>query len=126
MKYGNQKVCINGETFDSKLEASRWLWLKGLEKQGKISGLQRQVKFELIPKQVEESTEVYKRGAKKGLHKPGKVIEKSVSYIADFVYTDQNGNVVVEDTKGVKTPDYIIKRKLMLNLGGIRIKEVCG
>lgn len=124
MKYGNRKVCVDGIQFDSKLEASRWLWLKGLEKQGKIHDLQRQVRFELIPKQFEESTEVYKRGAKKGLHKQGKLLEKSVTYIADFVYTDENGNVVVEDTKGVKTPDYVIKRKLMLYLGGIRIKEV--
>lgn len=126
MKYGNRKVCIDGVQFDSKLEANRWIWLKSLEKQGKISNLQRQVKFELIPKQIEESTEAYKIGAKKGLHKPGKLLEKSVSYIADFVYDDENGNVVVEDTKGVKTPDYVIKRKLMLYLGGIRIKEVSG
>lgn len=125
MKYRNRTVCINGETFDSKLEANRWLWLKGYENRGLISNLQRQVKFELIPKQVEESTEVYQRGAKKGLHKPGKLLEHPVTYIADFVYTDNGGNVVVEDTKGVKTPDYIIKRKLMLYLHGIRIKEVC-
>ena len=56
--------------------------------------------------------------------KPGKVIERAVCYVADFVYKDTEGNTVVEDTKGVKTPDYTIKRKLMLYIHKIRIKEV--
>ena len=53
------------------------------------------------------------------------MIEKSCVYIADFVYKDEEtGRTVVEDAKGVKTKDYIIKRKLMLWLHGIRIAEV--
>lgn len=125
-KYRNKKVCFDGIEFDSKLEASRWIYLKGLENRGLISSLQRQVKYILIPAQYEPSTEFYKRGDKKGLPKTGKLIEKPVTYIADFVYTDNGGNTVVEDTKGFKTPDYIIKRKLMLERYGIRIKEVSG
>lgn len=125
-KYRNKKVCFDGIEFDSKLEASRWIYLKGLENRGLISSLQRQVKYILIPAQYEPSTEFYKRSDKKGLPKTGKLIEKPVTYIADFVYTDNGGNTVVEDTKGFKTPDYIIKRKLMLERYGIRIKEVSG
>lgn len=123
-KYRNKKVCVGGIEFDSKLEASRWIYLNGLENRGLISNLQRQLKYILIPAQYEPSTEFYKRGEKKGLAKPGRLIEKPVTYIADFVYTDNGGNTVVEDTKGFKTPDYIIKRKLMLERYGIRIKEV--
>ena len=56
-------------------------------------------------------------------NKKGKLIERAVSYIADFVYTDENGKTVVEDAKGFRTKDYIIKRKLLLYMHGIRIKE---
>ena len=90
-----------------------------LQKLGSIKDLQRQVKFELIPTQREPDT-IGKRG---GIHK-GKVIENGVNYIADFVYTDCNsGETVVEDSKGLRTKDYIIKRKLMLFIHGIRILE---
>lgn len=117
-KYHNKKTTVNGLNFDSKKEAKRYIELKTLEGKGEISELQMQVKFTLIPAQREPDT-VGKRG---GLHK-GKVIEKECSYIADFVYV-KNGQVIVEDTKGFRTPEYIIKRKLMLYLYGIRIVEI--
>ena len=122
-KYGNKKVEYDGITFDSKKEAIRYAELKLLEKSGHIKDLQRQVKFVLIPSLRETPTEKYTRGAKKGQFKLGKVIEREVAYIADFVYLE-NGKTVVEDTKGMKTKDYIIKRKLMLFIHGIRVKEV--
>lgn len=78
-----------------------------LERAGAIQGLKRQVRFELIPSQRYD----------------GKVIERPVRYIADFTYTE-NGNLVVEDVKGMRTKDYILKRKMMLYLCGIRIREV--
>ena len=106
-KYHNRKAVVNGELFDSRKEARRWLELKSLEKIKAISDLQRQVKYVLIPVQRED----------------GKVIERECSYYADFVY-HQNGKLIVEDAKGMKTPEYIIKRKLMLSVHGIRIKEV--
>ena len=53
-----------------------------------------------------------------------RVAERECAYIADFVYKDAEGRLVVEDTKGVRTPDYIIKRKLMLAVHGIQIQEV--
>ena len=110
-------------TFDSKKELCRYKELLLLKEAGEIQNLQTQVKFVLIPTQRDTSTEVYKKGVNKGKLKPGKVIEKECCYIADFVYSE-NGKMIVEDTKGVKTKEYIIKRKLMLYTYGIRIKEI--
>lgn len=121
-KYGNEKILSEGEVFDSKREYRRWCELKLLEKAGEIWGLERQVKFVLIPAQHEYTGEVYKRGKHKGEPKPGKCIEREVSYIADFVYFI-DAEQVVEDCKGMRTTDYVIKRKLMLFRHGIRIKE---
>ena len=107
-KYFNKKVTINGEQFDSKKEAKRYQELLLLQRAGKISGLRRQVKFVLIPTQRID----------------GKVVEREVSYVADFVYHDiENDKPVVEDTKGMRTKDYIIKRKLMLRMYNVRIFE---
>lgn len=122
-KYYSKKVTIDGETFDSKKEAKRFRELALLEKSGAISDLQRQVPFELLPSQRAEPTYFYKRGRNAGKPKPGKVIELGVNYVADFVYIE-NGQKVVEDTKGFKTKDYILKRKMMLYFHGIRIREV--
>lgn len=121
-KYHNRKVTVDGITFDSQKEAVRFQELRLLERAGAISELRRQVKYILIPAQREESSETFKKGSKKGLLKPGRVIEQECSYIADFVYF-QDGKTVVEDAKGVRTPEYKIKRKLMLLNYGIRIKE---
>lgn len=124
-KYGNKKVVIDGEVFDSKREAVRYQELKLLEKCGAIIGLRRQETYYLIPTQREASTRVYTKGRKKGQPIEGKVIEKPVTYIADFAYLDAaTGNLVVEDVKGMRTKDYIIKRKLMLYIHGIKIQEV--
>ena len=94
-----------------------------MERAGRISDLRLQVPFELIPAQYEILDEVYTKGPHKGEHKRGACIEKAVTYRADFVYTE-NGKTGVEDTKGVRTTDYIIKRKLMLYVHKIRIKEI--
>lgn len=108
LKYKNRKVTRNGETYDSMKEAQRHSVLKLLERAEKIGQLERQVKFELIPAQKDPDT--------------GKVIERAVTYIADFCYW-ANGVYIVEDVKGFKTPEYKLKRKLMLYFHGIRIKE---
>lgn len=96
------------ELFDSKREYARWCELQWLEKVGKITELKRQVPFELIPKQYDRD---------------GKKLESEVKYIADFTYF-KDGKYVVEDSKGYKTKDYVIKRKLMLFVKGIQIVEV--
>lgn len=127
-KYGAKKVKdpFTGDVFDSKKEYNRWCELRLLERAGRISDLKRQVTFELIPTQREESTEVYKAGPQKGLPKPGSIIEKAVDYVADFTYY-QDGEYIVEDTKGYKKGAayqlFVIKRKLMLSVHGIRLKE---
>jgi hypothetical protein len=93
--------------------------LKLLEQAGEIKDLRRQVKYILIPAQREPDT-VGKRGGVKR----GKLIEREVYYAADFVYKTKDGSVVVEDTKGFRTKDYVLKRKLMLWVLGIRIQEI--
>ncbi len=122
-KYGSRKVTIDGITFDSIREGNRYKELKLLERAGVITGLQRQVKYVLIPEQREFCNEIYTKGKNKGCFKPGKLLEKECSYIADFVYV-QDGAIIVEDAKGVRTDVYRIKRKLMLKEHGIRIHEV--
>lgn len=125
-KYHSKKITRDGMTFDSLKEYRKFRELTLLEKAGEITDLKRQVEFELIPAQYEEipTGEVYKRGERKGQPKTKQVcVEKSVRYIADFTYTE-NGKKVVEDTKGVLTKDYILKRKMMLYFHGIKIKEV--
>lgn len=113
-KYRNYKVSYKGVGFDSKKELNRWRELTLLEKSGAIFDLCRQVKYELLPSQKDIKT--------------GKVIERPVYYIADFVYKkklpDGGVETVVEDTKGFKTDAYIIKRKEMLYRHGIKIKEI--
>ena len=102
-KYHARRVFYDGIWFHSAFERDRYIHLKLLEKNGIINNLQLQVKYEIIPKQ-------------KG--------ERAAHYVADFVYENPNGEVVVEDTKGFKTPDYVLKRKLMLLVHGISIQEV--
>ena len=102
-KFGNKPR--NG--FDSRKEEARYRELLLLERAGKITDLKRQVKFELIPAQHDEK---------------GKCIERAVNYWADFVYTEDR-KVIVEDAKGFRTDVFKIKKKLMLYMHGIRIKE---
>ncbi len=93
----------------SKKEHRRASQLRMMQRIGLISDLREQVSYELIPAQRDGE---------------GNLLEKSCRYIADFVYIDSHGNKVVEDTKGFRTPEYVIKRKLMLHRHGIRIKEI--
>lgn len=109
-KYHAKKVVADGQTFDSKKEYTEWLKLELKQKNGEIRDLHRQVRFELIPKQVDED---------------GKCLERACTYIADFVFEDcKTGETVIVDAKGFRTPEYRIKKKLMLWLHGIKIKEV--
>ena len=101
---------VNGKTYDSRKEANRAEELYLLQRAGEIRNLREQVEFELLPVQH-------------GRHRS----ERPVKYIADFVYEENTGSgwqQVVEDVKGYRTKDYIIKRKLMLDKYGISIKEV--
>lgn len=109
-KYHSKRITIEGEQFDSAKEYRRWCELKFLRKAGQIRDLKRQVEFVLIPAQYDDK---------------GKCLERKCSYFADFCYHDvKTGRYIVEDTKGHKTKDYIIKRKMMLHFHGIRIQEV--
>ena len=123
-KYYNVKTkTTDGIVFDSAKEARRWEQLLLLQRAGKITELQRQVEYELIPAQYETYPRFSKRGER--LKDGQRLLERKVVYVADFVYTDtETGENIVEDAKGVRTKEYILKRKLLLAVHGIRIKEV--
>lgn len=110
-KYKSKKAMVNGILFDSKKEASRYIYLNQQEKAGLISDLELQKKFVLIPKQTDGK----------------KTVERECAYYADFVYI-KDGETVVEDVKGYRNGQayalFTIKRKLMLYVHGIRVKEV--
>lgn len=92
LKYKNKITTVDNIRFDSRKEADRYIELKLLEKADKIKNIRLQVSFELLPKQNDE---------------------RAVKYIADFVYHDNiRGVDIVEDVKGYKTREYVLKRKL--------------
>ena len=99
-KYGNKKTEVNGQEFDSRKEARFFLQL---QQDPTVKSIRTQVKYELIPKQQGE---------------------RACLYVADFVVEYQSGEVVVYDVKGMRTPLYVVKRKLMLWVHGIKIREV--
>lgn len=101
-KYKARKTEVDGIIFDSKHEAEVYLKLKEREQNGEINDLQRQVKFELIPK-------------------IGK--QRPCTYVADFTYYEKYKFMVV-DAKGIKTDVYKIKKKLMRWLNNIEIIEM--
>lgn len=118
-KYHAKSVVIDGIKFPSGKEGARFLHLQELEKRGEISNLRRQVRFELLPAAYKDVV--------KHLKTKDKVVRRlflnPVSYVADFVY-EKDGQTVVEDTKGYKTPEYVIKKKMMYALKGIEIQEI--
>lgn len=105
-KYHNKKIEVDGERFDSRKEYNRWCELKLLERAGEITELKRQVRLEILPKQVVD----------------GKVAERAAYYVADFTYKEK-GEPVIEDCKGYMTDVYRLKRKLVLAKYGVQIRE---
>ena len=95
-KYYNKKVSVNGKVFDSKKEALRYCELIRMECAGLITDLVTQPTFELQPK----------------FKKNGKTV-RAITYTADFMYKEtQHGCTVVEDVKGMKTHEYVLKKKM--------------
>ena len=126
-KCGNIKIEVDGIEFDSKKEANRYCELKLLQRAGVIEDLELQKEFELIPAQYEYFARYGKQGQR--LQDGKRCIEKSCVYKADFAYK-QGGRLVVEDVKGYRDPasaayaKFVIKRKLMLHVHGIKITEI--
>ena len=104
-KYHAKKTCVDGITFDSSKEAYRYLVLKGMEENGSIENLRRQVRYELVP----------------AFDVDGKHY-RPVYYVADFVYVE-DGKTVVEDVKGVRTDVYKLKSKLFARRYGMVVRE---
>lgn len=108
-KYGNQKVTTaEGLTFDSKAEYRRWCELNIMVKSKEITELKRQVSFDLVPAQVS----------------PDGTKLRPVAYVADFTYRDKSGELIVEDPKGCVTETWTLKKKLMLHVHGIWVREI--
>lgn len=95
-KYKNTKIEVDGISFDSELEAKRYEQLKLMQRAGEITDLQLQHRFVLLGG--------YVNGA-------GDYI-RPITYVCDFKYRDRSGRLVIEDTKGMKTDVYRIKKKL--------------
>lgn len=122
-KWGNKKVVYDGITFDSTKEKDRYITLFWRQQQGIISDLKTQVEYIVIPHLYTMQTKMLKTKTKL----IQRTFATSTKYIADFVYTDQNGNMVVEDVKGSKhtiTPEFRLKQKLMKHIYNIEIKIV--
>ena len=121
-KYGNSKIKNACGTFDSRLEYARFVFLSNRQKEGEISDLRRQVEYLLIPAQY--GTEI--RHLKTKDKEVRVLLERSCSYVADFVY-ERNGKTIVEDCKGAKgiiTEAAKIKKKLLLWVHGIELRYV--
>lgn len=106
-KYRNIRVTVDGVRFDSVREADRWRMLRLMEQAGQITDLKRQVRRELIPAQYID----------------GRCAERAITYTSDFEYR-RGDKLICEDVKGIRTAEYVIKRKLMLYIHGIRITEI--
>ena len=120
-KYLNKKTVIDGITFDSRKEARFYMIYKQMEKDGEISDLKMQVPFELIPPIYKDEVKHLKTKDKV----VKKLVQRAVHYVADFVFTDNlTGNTEVVDTKGFRTKEYMLKKKMMLAFKNIEIKEV--
>lgn len=104
-KFNNRKVVVDGISFDSMAESYRYTALKGLSQLGVIHGLELQKPYLLC----------------KGKWKNGRTFR--ITYKADFVY-ERDGEIVVEDVKGVRTREYGLKKKLMMAVYGIEITEI--
>ncbi|MFR9206948.1 MAG: DUF1064 domain-containing protein [Lachnospiraceae bacterium] len=106
-KYHSRKITVDGVSYDSKKEYNRYRELSMLEDAGIIHDLKRQVKFELLPSQ-------------RDLIIGGSYRAPCCTF--DFIF--EGDRLIVEDVKGIRTKDYILKRKMLLYFHGIRIKEV--
>jgi len=122
-KYNASKVVYDGITFDSKKECKRYMELKLLERGNVIRDLRLQVEFELLPNQYATEKRYGKNG--KPLKDKKVLLERRVVYRADFVYIlNETNETVIEDVKGIKLPEYILKRKLFLYRYGVPIHEI--
>ena len=107
-KYRNKKTIIDGIKFDSKKESTRYLELKLLEKAGSIKELELQKSFEIQPDFTLNNHKI-----------------RPIRYVADFYYYDNDKKqYVVEDTKGYRTKDYKLKKKMFEYRYGIEIEEI--
>ena len=122
VKYNNTKVEYDGIKFDSKREKDRYVILKQAEKDGTITNLVVHPKFELIP----AVTEKYIKHLKTKDKEVERTIQLAITYTADFMY-EKDGQTIIEDikiSKHILPKEYVLKKKMMLALKGLKVKEV--
>lgn len=128
LKYGNKKVEYEGITFDSERERDRYIFLKQKEKEGLISDLVLQPKFEILPNQYRIERREKKLKTKTKIENVKVLLERSLSYIADFQYIlNSTGEKIVEDVKisyYLKPVEFKIKKKLVLYVFEVQVREV--
>lgn len=110
-KYNNKIVFYKGIEFSSILERDRYMFLESMQKAGKITGLVRQVRFEILPRQLKYLEVPTKKGTKLKSY----VDEMAVHYTCDFAY-HYNGKYVIEEVKSdgsKRARDYSLRRKLV-------------
>ena len=100
-KYRAIPTLVDGIRFASRRESLRYMELKLLACAGEISGLELQPVFPLLVD-----------GVKVG------------RYLADFRYYRKDGELVIEDSKGFKTPVYRLKKRIVEAQYGIQVQEV--
>lgn len=123
-KYNNKKVVYQGISFDSKKEMERYMYLLDAQKNGVITDLQRQVKFELIPAVREEYIEHLKTKDKVKT----RTLQLAITYTCDFSYK-KDGELVIEDVKAspkmaALDKAFLIKEKIFRWKFGFPIKRV--
>ena len=115
-KYHSRKCAVtlpeSGKqiTFDSEREARRFGELRMLLRCGQIQDLRLQVNFTL----------------QEGYTTADGERVRPIVYRADFTYQERTRDgwrPVVEDVKGVRTKEYNMKRKMMLEKFGVKIRE---
>ena len=113
-KFGARKIRNEWGEFDSRAEMARYIELVQMQRVGLINGLQRQVRYEIIPA-IRVQKEIALKTKTKVVER---VDEKAAHYTCDFQYT-QDGVLVIEDAKSEATrkeKDYVLRRKLMKHL----------
>lgn len=124
MKYGNRKVEFRGDKYDSVRERDRHMFLLGEAAHGVIRDLRRQVEFELIPA-ITETVEVQLKTKTKQVER---VVQRAITYRADFVYVRVSDGVqVVEDIKispALLPKEYVLKEKMFRWRYGFSIRRV--
>lgn len=98
-KYGARKTMMCGRTFDSKREAEYYLELLDLKRRGIVTDIRLQPSYTLLEGFTDAT------GKK----------QRPIKYTPDFLVRYADGHTEVVEVKGMKTRDYMLRKKLFLH-----------